>query len=388
MLGQSGLPTTIVRLIAEASAQSNPQKIPEIINNFCLAVVLVSGVLGFIFWIYFGRLIIETFFHDKGIISIIGFLSLLIFLNSIQGVISESFRGMQKFALTSFLGIAPQAFLLLVLASIFIENISISLKTIFTASLLGSVCVFISSIFILRKSFRVSREINFINSFHLLKASGSVLLAQVVIYFLNQADIWVVGHYFSSSQTAIYGIAQKFLALMTMVYTIFIVTMQPFISELYSKGNVEKLSRLIRATTLILLLVNCMIFAGFVLGGRWALGYLYGEYYQAAHLPLVYLSFGHLLAIIFGPAGMVMMMTGHQHLAMKAVIVSALFTMILGLLVRDSFGIEGIAVIWGIGCTFYALINWYLARKIFGINTMAGNFLDIKYFLQEKFNPK
>jgi len=68
---------------------------------------------------------------------------------------------------------------------------------------------------------------------------------------------------------------------------------------------------------------------------------------------------------------MVLSMTGQEYKAMFAAVISNFITIVAVIWFGLKFGINGVALTWGMGYIIYSVSLWYLVKKEIGINTFA-----------------
>src|SRR5690606_19523202 len=82
----------------------------------------------------------------------------------------------------------------------------------------------------------------------------------------------------------------------------------------------------------------------FCVFGEWILGFLFGNQYEAAYLPLVILTVGQLGNALFGSVGALLNMTGHERDTLSGMFVALLANLLIGVLLIPDLGMVGAAI--------------------------------------------
>src|SRR5262249_55627328 len=128
-----------------------------------------------------------------------------------------------------------------------------------------------------------------------LRESTPIGLSLAATYVLSQADLWVCGTLLPREEVAIYGIAQRFTAFVSMPLMIFGSVATPTIAELFAKGDWENFRKVVARGTFITTLFALGAFLGLMAVGWPALRYLFGVDYTAAYPVFLILGLGQVL---------------------------------------------------------------------------------------------
>jgi len=78
------------------------------------------------------------------------------------------------------------------------------------------------------------------------------------------------------------------------------------------------------------------------------------------------------LGMLFGMAGMVMMMSGHQHAMMWIILSNTLFSMMLAIAIAPYWGVNGVAGAWAFASVLQGAAAWLYVRKRLFVSCHAG----------------
>lgn len=177
----------------------------------------------------------------------------------------------------------------------------------------------------------------------LLVGALPLLVAAVTQYALAQAGFWIIGGYLEEADVALFGTAMRAATLVAISLAIANKVLPPIIGEFYAQEKRERLQRLLRMATGVVMLPSLVLFAAFVFFGGPILSLVFGEFYGAGATVLAILAVGQLMNVWVGPAGYTLIMSGHQRDLMWISMFTATVAIVGGLLVVRPFGIEGVA---------------------------------------------
>ena len=199
-----------------------------------------------------------------------------------------------------------------------------------------------------------------------------LMFTQVFGLALSQADIWIAGALVAPAVLGIYAAAQRMLAFLTVPLQISNTAMVSFIPELHSRGETEKLQRMISLAATISSVPALVIGGLFFAFAEPILSLAFGEFYaQSANL-LRILTIGQVVCVLTGPSEVVLMMTGHQRITWRINLVAVIAIAGCGTLALVYGGLVGLAIVLCSATCIQNLTTWYLAKQLAGIATHCG----------------
>jgi O-antigen/teichoic acid export membrane protein len=372
VIGQMGLPQVVVRLAAESMSIGMPGRAKQAIQRSLLFVMVSGAGVALLFYLWIGDLLALNVFHSNGVRSIVSLISLSILIVSLQGVVTETYRGFHDIRAASLIGsVLTPAISVALLTLLWVNRDHASLQQIFVLTVASSVVALaVSGTFLRRKLINLHGS-GSVAYKELVSIGWPLCVIQIAIFVATQADLWIVGAFLSERDAAIYGSVQKLLMLMTMTHSLVVAVAQSSVAELYAKGEQQKLERMIQGMAFVACVPSSLLLLVFVFFGGDILSLIFGEFYRAGSLPLLILGAGHFVGMLLGPAGMVLMMTGQQKQSMMIVVATSLATVVMAAMFARPFGVAGVAVAWGIGAIIYGLGTWWLAYRMLGVKTHA-----------------
>lgn len=200
------------------------------------------------------------------------------------------------------------------------------------------------------------------------------MVANIATVLIVQVDLWMVSSVASGEDVAVYGAASRLAYAIALPYTVMIAIVMPIMADLIARRQPAQLERAIRATAAAVTipsLLGTIVFA--VAGGR-VLHIAFGGPYASGGAVLAILAAGQLVHVACGPAGELLLMTGHQRLQMSIYTAACAVTVIALYAVR-SMGLVAIASTVTAVIVVQKLVAVVMARRLSGINTIASLWL-------------
>ena len=360
-LGALGLTASVVRLVAEGMGLNLFGRVRRVIS-----VVIGVGTLGALgvglAYLLFGDDLAKAVFNAPALAAITGLVAGWLIVGTLQSLLAETFRGFHDIRLASLLGgqvgggTTGVVTLALVTASLLVLWLVNGQATLATVVLLaicsGAVSTLVAGWLLRRRVTELppqtSEEGRKADSKavlgEVLSISWPLLIVTLIMMVRTQGDIWILGAFLPQGELALYGAANRLVAMVTMPMAIVTAVAPPLIAEMYSQGRREELENALRnMATLtgipaLLASMGCIFLAGPILG------LVYGSYYREGAVVLALLSIGLLASVCAGSCGIVLSYTGHQKMQMMITIATSAATLIAMLATAKPYGIAGVAM--------------------------------------------
>ena len=361
LVGTMGLDTALSRYIPQYTSRNEWGLCRGIIKRSYQLVFLASIILliGSCVIILFNR----NHLSEKNL-----FVSLLIGMSALplwtaikltQGV----FRSFKKPGFSQFLdGVLLPVLLLSILGMAIILNITISAVTVmavFVASCLvvlifGKVWlrtyVYPSMLKIVGVEYKTREWLTF----------ATPMLVIVGTYMImSNTDVIMIGMMKDPSQAGIYTAAAHMASLVSVSLVFVNMALMPYISEYFFSARRVELQHFIFLSARIAALFAVPVFIILLLYGKYALGFLGDEFKSGYHVLLILIT-AHLVNVLSGSVGNIMIMTGKQKQAAYTFAISAALNIILNLILIPYYGIDGAAV-----ATAFSMMLWNVALVIY-----------------------
>nr|WP_230625002.1 flippase [Methanosarcina mazei] len=382
-----GVPNAIIKYVAEF--RDNEEKLEQIVSAGLITSVLL-GLFSFIF-IYLSADLFADFFNMpelSGLLKILAFAFPFSIVNSTLIGLLNGLREMTKNAWVSIVQSATMLVLTFILVFKFGVNGAVSgivLSSILTTFLLISI----------KKISSISLNNYFNTTSQIISFGSKTVLANAINLINYQADILMIGYFMTKTDVGVYSVAVMFAKLIWILPDSIQRITFPLISEYHAKKMNEQImivvDRCMKYSCLFL--IFCTTF--FIFFGKEFLALIFGAEFKISYSPLIILLIGTLFYGMTKSVGSIFASIGKVNLVYKIPLVSAIFNILLNMLLIPTYGIIG-----GAFATSFSLIVsmtlmlrfmrsllgvkfdfwWYV--KVFGIT----GFLIFVYLMVNKFS--
>ncbi len=200
----------------------------------------------------------------------------------------------------------------------------------------------------------------------ILKSCLPLVGVSIASIVMRRSPIIILGRFAPESSVGILGIAQRVVALLSLVLTAVNSIAAPKFAAMHVSSDRELLARTVRRTTAILAVAAFPVFLVFVFGSKLILSF-FGPSVASGATVLVILATGRYLNVFSGPVGILLVMTGHERLQRNTSILTAIICVIICLYLIPDYGSTGAAAAIAVALTTQNLIAVVLVRRNLGI---------------------
>ena len=290
------------------------------------------------------------------------------FAAGMQNLVPEIVRGFDDLKWASLLsGPIPQIciFVSITAAHLIWKNLTYSQAAIFFIA--GSLaCSAFGLVLIARRAAPTFRLMSYKR---FIRESTPIALSLSATYLLSQADLWVCSALLTKGDVAVYGIAQRFVAFVSMPMMIFGSVVTPTISEALALQQKDRLHDIVAKGTFITSAFALAVFLGGLFFGWPIMKFLFGETYTAAYPLFLILGMGQVLHAMAGPNGYLLLLSGYQGVAMLATIASAAILGVSAWMGGIEAGSQGIAIANSFALMVQTLWMWTAVRHYLKMNS-------------------
>jgi O-antigen/teichoic acid export membrane protein len=188
---------------------------------------------------------------------------------------------------------------------------------------------------------------------------------------LVSADLWVLSMARTHREVAVYGMMLSLLQLVTIgsLAAQFVVPQE--FSHLHAEGRHAELQHLARQSATATLLFATVAALALALAGRPLISVLLGPQYVAGWGMLLVLAVGRLWDAASGPAGSLLLMTGHHVRVTVTTLACTALSVALALALAPRWGGYGVAAASSLGLIAVNVVNVRAARRLLGVVSMA-----------------
>jgi O-antigen/teichoic acid export membrane protein len=196
------------------------------------------------------------------------------------------------------------------------------------------------------------------------------LINQLITVALVELDLFWVACLAPESVVAEYGIVRNLRLLVTAPLLIASVSLAPFVAELYGRGDLARLERMLRGTTTIMAVPSLVALAACLFVPELIIRLTFGAKFVAAAPALSVASLGCIIFVISGSNGLVLTMTGrHRDLMVCSFIGLGLYLAISPWMIAR-YGVLGAAAAFTIQIVIQNIIVTLRVKQAVGVWTI------------------
>jgi O-antigen/teichoic acid export membrane protein len=381
MLSALGMGRAIVRIVSESLAVDAFGRAREAIKYVLQFGLLSSAIVAILLISGLGQMLSERIFHSSLMNNLIYYTAIWMGLFTIQRLIAEALRGLHdiRFA-TIFNGLIPNIIGVVVLGIVLWHYKKSDIATTLTIII---VCYALNVILALFYLVRTTNKLNRISKWAISR--GDIIRTSWPLYFsallmsgLQHGHLWLLGYYSTKESVAIFGAVFRILVLITATLEMVRLVIPPLICQLYTQGKYAKIEKILRSTATIAGLPSIVALILIFLFGKNVLHSLYGSSYILGYKALMVMSVAHLINILTGTPGVLLVMGSKEKLLLVSSIISGSIGILLSMLLIGSMDYVGVAVGAGAGIILQNLLMAGYCQKKMSINTF--------FSVQETFN--
>jgi O-antigen/teichoic acid export membrane protein len=186
----------------------------------------------------------------------------------------------------------------------------------------------------------------------------------------NYLTTLMVGTLDGPRSAGVYSVVQKGAELIVVLLVASNMPLAPAIARMHARGDRQGLEHATERVAQAAFLASAPIAAAFLVFPGVYLG-IFGTGFQAGATALTILALGQLVNAAAGPAGNVLLMTGHEHAAVRGIGAGLLANLILGAILIPPLGATGGAIAFASSLVLWNVILAVLARQRVGVNVTA-----------------
>lgn len=371
IIAQLGLAQTQVRLIAEALANKLLGRARQVIIKVIWLGGVSSLLLGMLMFFGANDLLARHVFESEAMLTVGGLTAIWIFLQTIQRLLAESFRGMHDLRMAAlFGGVVTGIVTVSGLSWLALTRGSAQLSEVLFISVIAfGFSSLLAGMLVLRKSRHLHGN-GSITTGEILGITWPLLIASLTNTILTRADIWILGGFVPEAEVAVYGGAARIITVVTVPLVMASAVLAPMIAELNTRGEKERLERVMRVVATLGGLPAIAVILIFAVFGESILELMYGnEVYKGGWSVLVILALGQMVSVWAGVCIQLLMMTGHQKMVMNTTLLAATLSVVLAVLLVGPLGVNGVAFAFALGIAIQNITMVIYSRRKMGVRS-------------------
>jgi len=373
LLSLLGMERSIVRIVSQALALKLPGRAWQAVRDVLSLGVLSTTIVAVLLAIGVGQFVSEKIFNSALMSELIYYLAIWMVLRGLQSLIAESFRGINdiRFA-TLFNGLIPNFLCVTVLALLFWMNVKINLSI--TLSIVISACVLNLLLGYVTLSQGTSKlgSNGSIAVSEILKISWPFYFSAIFLTGLQRSHLWLLGFYSNAESIAIYGAVSQVVILFTATLQIVRLVIPAMVAKLYAQKKYNDLEKLLRSTATIAGVPSIIGLLLIVFFGKTILLHLYGESYANGYSILIILAIAHIINLLTGVPGILLMMSSKERVLLIISIFSGSLSFLVSFMLVNRFDYIGVAIGAGVGIAVHHLLMASYCLIKMNINTFIS----------------
>ena len=215
-----------------------------------------------------------------------------------------------------------------------------------------------------------------------IRASLPMMLIAGVWLLNNYIGTLVAGSLRGPGAAGVYTVVQNSAGLIVLFLVAANMPLAPAVAQLHARGDRQQLQRTTERIALTGLLVSTPVCVAFAFFPGVFLGF-FGADFRTGSTALTIVALGQLVNAAAGPSGNVLMMTGNELVAARAVGAGAVVNLMLAILLVPPLGVTGSAIAFASSLILWNISLVVIARRRLGVNVTAFRRLSVVQSTQE-----
>lgn len=361
-----GLPVLLVREIAKYQEKNNFGLMKGLLKRSNQIVFIVSLIIGLlsilVLWIYSDQIDEEKYYT----ISFALFLLPILTLGNLRGA---ALRGLNRIISGQLPEMIIRPGILVLLVLLYFTFWELSPAQAIILYIIAATFAFVIGTLLLFK--------NLPNSFSKVKPKfetkswvkslAPLALLGGVQAIKSETDIFMLGFLSSSDEVGFYKVAFQGSAVLAFISTAVQATLGPSIAKLFSSGEINRLQRIIKKATRVVVFLSLPAIPIIYIWGEKILEIVFGTSFVAAYPVLLVLVVGQVISFILGFSWLIMNMTGHERSTLRLMVLGIVINVTCNFLLIPNYGALG-AALASIISTF--VWKYFLYRKVYQKTTI------------------
>jgi O-antigen/teichoic acid export membrane protein len=203
-----------------------------------------------------------------------------------------------------------------------------------------------------------------------LRASVRIMMITGVWLVNRYVSLLVLGTLGGTSETGVFAVVEKGVLLIAMAHYALNRSLAPAIARFHAQNDRSELERTSQHMTRIATLTALPICAAFVVAPGAYLG-IFGAGFDSGSTALVILAVAQLFDVATGPAGNLLIMTGHERSALRPTVFCLVLNVVIAAALVPALGMTGSAIAVASSLVVWDLALVVTARRRVGVNATA-----------------
>ena len=258
IIASMGLNLSILRFIGEF--QNNKSKKLKLLYIYSLEIVTILSLIISFSLYYFSSYIATNIFANDNYRLALEIASFIMPLFALSNINIEYIRGLKHIKVSEYLRSFNRPFINIILLYFIGFYVIDLLLPLYTLAIAIIVTIILSTIFIIREVGGVSYDkCNDFDRVKLIKTSTPMMFSILAGFIMGDLGIYMVEYYMPTSSVGVFAIAMKLSFLISIILITVNNISAPKFSELYWRGDKDKLQKLITQSSKMIFLASLLI---------------------------------------------------------------------------------------------------------------------------------
>jgi len=203
----------------------------------------------------------------------------------------------------------------------------------------------------------------------MLQTALPLLLVSSTSVLATNADTIMLGFLSDTEAVGLYSVASRIAMLTSFMLLVSNSAISPKLAYMYSEGNLKGMQKMVKQTTLGVIITATIFLMLFLFFGNYILS-IWGEEFRESYVPLIILCVGQFINVSTGCSGLLLIMCGYEKLHRNISFISVTLNILLNFIGIHYFGIVGAALATAFTIGTENILKVYFAKKKMGIWTI------------------
>lgn len=371
-----GLQMSLPRFMSYYDGRGNKEEIANSVSTAHWMIIVSTVLASFILYLSAGR-IATVIFKEAALVTPLKLFSLLIIPLGLVYFEISLFRGLQNASYKIYLDdiVFPGGVLALVLLFF---SLGYGIEGAVYAYIIAAIATVLGGYYLVKELVEYDfSTFSGSSAKKLMFFSWPLFVISILLITTKWIDVLMIGWLMESKNVGIYNVAYSIAGITSFFLGSLSYMFMPVVSELHGKDLKSEIQQVFTGATRWIFTVVIPICAGMVIFPREIIGILFGASYTSGATVLAVLAIGFFYKAAKGPSGMILLAAGKTREQMLGVGLTAVFLVLLNLLLIPIYGILGAAVGTTAGFIIGDTVLLLLARREIGSFPYSRDFLRI-----------
>ncbi|MDX8389643.1 MAG: oligosaccharide flippase family protein [Mariprofundaceae bacterium] len=368
VLARWGLDQAALKLVAIYAEKGEWGKVRAVQLHAMKLVMLISVIITTLLLIS-SQWLVEYLFHQQGLSALLSILALAIIPFSGLNLIAECLRAVKKVSAYTVI----QSVLVAIVAMagvLLLDQFEIGVQSAAYAYVFACYITFFVALCVWRHIIlqkKISTKTNL--DLKLFETASPMAWVTIVATLMSFSETVLLGLFRSSDEIGIYSASLRFALLTSFIVIAFNSVLAPKFASLIRDNEKSMVQELARNSAVLMLLAALPLLVVFIFFPEYTLQ-LFGDEFEKGGRVLVILALAQMVNVGMGPAGLLLMMGGHERVMRKLSLYTWIISAGAGLLLIPLYGAIGAACSAFIGIVLLNILAVLGVRKYMGISLL------------------